>query len=121
MFGTKTADIEELKRLMTQKDCTELKKLIVENPELPLLIFVGEESNSGEYTYESVDGGYTCIKELTMCGEYWVEKEEYADKVKDEMCDDEQYATLSDSDFDAAAENIVNNTAFIKAIVIYVG
>lgn len=31
------------------EDTTELRKLIIENPNLPLLIFCGEEANSGNY------------------------------------------------------------------------
>lgn len=46
-----------LMTLMTQKDCATLKKLIVENPEAPLLIFAGEYANCGEYQYESVPSG----------------------------------------------------------------
>ena len=37
------------------EDCTELKKLIIENPQAPLLIFAGEEAYSGQYGYESAD------------------------------------------------------------------
>lgn len=33
-------------------DNKELRKLILENPDLPLLIFAGEDCNSGEYSYE---------------------------------------------------------------------
>lgn len=58
-------DYTELMLFMTQKDCTTLKKLIVENPEAPLLIFVGEEANSGEYQYESTDSGSAFLEEIT--------------------------------------------------------
>ena len=34
-------DVDELKDLMTQKDCKKLKELIISNPDAPLLIFVG--------------------------------------------------------------------------------
>ena len=30
-------------------DTTELRKLIIENPDLPLIVFAGEESWSGDY------------------------------------------------------------------------
>lgn len=35
------------------EDTTELRKLIIDNPDLPLLIFCGPETNSGEFPYES--------------------------------------------------------------------
>ena len=41
MIKTISKDKKELMDFMTQKDCTDLKKLIVENPEAPLLIFAG--------------------------------------------------------------------------------
>lgn len=34
-------DVDELKDIMTQKDCKKLKELIISNPDAPLLIFVG--------------------------------------------------------------------------------
>lgn len=36
-------------------DTTELKKLILENPDAPLIIFAGEEAWSDNYCYEQVD------------------------------------------------------------------
>lgn len=36
-------------------DTTELRNLILENPDLPLLIFAGEEAWNGEYSYESAE------------------------------------------------------------------
>ena len=38
-----------LMTFMTQKDCATLKKLIVENPEAPLLIFAGENAICEKY------------------------------------------------------------------------
>jgi len=32
-----------------------LRKLILENPDLPLLVFAGEEANNGDYTWMSCD------------------------------------------------------------------
>ena len=69
MIKTISKDKKELMDFMTQKDCTDLKKLIVENPEAPLLIFVGEEANSGEYQYESTDSGSVFLEEITIYGD----------------------------------------------------
>lgn len=73
-----STDLDELMAVMTQKDCTELKKLIMENPEAPLLIFVGEEANSGQCGgYENVDAGYVSIEELTVYDEQWLTRDNY--------------------------------------------
>ena len=110
-----------LMTLMTQKDCTTLKKLIVENPEAPLLIFVGEEANSGEYQYESTNSGSAFLEEITMYGDQWLNKDDFEEVLRDDMANDEQYENLSDEELDNEVAKIVAETAFVKAIVIYVG
>lgn len=32
----------------------ELRQLILENPELPLLVFAGEDCNSGDYSFRGI-------------------------------------------------------------------
>lgn len=114
-------DREELLNIVTQKDCTELKKLILENPEAPLLIFSGEEAWSGEYSYECASEGYVQLQELTLYGGGWLDRDYYEDALRDAMGFDDQYESLSDEEFDKEVEKIMNETAFVKAIVIYVG
>lgn len=121
MIRTITNDLAELMIFMTQKDCTTLKKLIVENPEAPLLIFAGEEANSGEYQYESTDSGSAFLEEITMYGDQWLSKDDFEEVLRDDMANDEQYENLSDEEFDNEVAKIVAETAFVRAIVIYVG
>lgn len=121
MIKTISKDNKELMDFMTQKDCTDLKKLIVENPEAPLLIFAGEEAWSGYYGYESVDAGFASLKEITIYGDNWFDRDDFEDVLRDDMANDEQYENLSDEEFDAEVAKIVAETAFVKAIVIYVG
>ena len=114
-------DYAELMLFMTQKDCTTLKRLIVENPEAPLLIFVGEEANSGEYQYESTNSGSAFLEEITMYGDQWLSKDDFEEVLGDDMANDKQYENLSDEELDNEVAKIVAETAFVKAIVIYVG
>ena len=101
-------------------DTTELRKLILENPELPLLIFCGEEAWSGEWGYElAFANGKPYIEELTLYGDYWVDKDDYEERLRDDLCDD--YADLSDEEYDKMIEQRVEETEFVKAIVIHVG
>ena len=37
------------------KDTTELKRLIAENPDLPIVVLVGEEANGGDYSWMYCD------------------------------------------------------------------
>ena len=121
MIRTITNDLGWLMTLMTQKDCTTLKKLIIENPEAPLLIFAGEYANTGVYRYESVPSGDAFLEEITMYGDQWLNKDDFEEVLGDDMANDKQYENLSDEELDDEIAKIVAKTAFVKAIVIYVG
>ena len=114
-------DKKELMGLITRRDCTDLKRLIVENPEAPLLILAGEEGWGGDYGYESADAGFASLKEITIYGDQWLDRDDFEDVLRDDMANDEQYENLSDEGFDAEVAKIIAETAFVKAIVIYVG
>ena len=110
----------------TSLDCsinntTELRKLILENPDLPLLIFASEEAWSGEYPYQSVEAHGIRIEELTLYDDFWMSKDEYEDKLRDDLGCEEEYENLSDDEFDNMIAEKIKGTEFVKAIVVYVG
>ncbi len=98
-------------------DTKELRKTILENPELPLVIFAGEESWSGEYSYNLAELSSVHIEELTYDGEHYVEKEDFKDQQYDKYND--SYDT--EEELEKYVESIMNNQEFVRAIVIYVG
>lgn len=98
-------------------DTTELRKLILENPDLPIIIFAGEESYSGEYHYNSTEISTISIQELTYHGEYYVEKDDFEEELYDKY--DSEYET--DEELSKYVEERMKSQEFIKAIVIYVG
>lgn len=102
-------------------DTTELRKLITGNPDLPLLIFCGEDSWNDEYPYEQVDASDGEIKELTLYNDWWLDKDDYEEKLSDDLCDKEEYKDLSDEEYDSMIKQKIEETEFVKAIVIYVG
>ena len=114
-------DVNDLMAFATQKDCKSLKEMILANPDAPLLIFVGDEANSGEYQYESCDAGRAAFKELTLYDGQWLDRDEYGEQLEYDLADKEEYSSLSDEEFEAKIDEIVEETAFIRAIVIYVG
>lgn len=116
-----TKDILDLENFVTQKDCRYLKELIISNPEAPLLIFAGEGAWLGEWGYNSVDSGYASLRLITLYGGQWLDKDDYEDVLRDDMAYDERYENLSDEEFEKEFAKIVAETAFIEAIVIYVG
>lgn len=88
-------------------DNTELKKLILENPELPLLFFATDEANSGNWSSELASARFhkgICLdypKDMPIPNDERI----YTDK-EDLECDlreglNEEYFNLSDDEFDA--------------------
>ena len=102
-------------------DTTVLRNLILENPELSLLIFCGEDSWHDEYPYEQADASNDEIKELTLYNGWWLDKVDYEDKLSYDLSDQEEYRNLSDGEYNRMIKQKVAETEFVKAIVIYVG
>lgn len=102
-------------------DATKLRKLILENPDLPLLIFAGEESWSDNFPYEQVDASRASVETLTLYGDIWMDEDDYEDRLRDNLCDFEEYKNLSDKEYDKMIEQKIAETVFAKAITVYVG
>lgn len=54
----------------------ELRQLLIEHPDLPMLVFAGEDCNRGDYTYMS------CSRVSTSIGEYL----DCQQTINDELC-----------------------------------
>lgn len=101
------------------KNTIELKKLIIDNPELPLLIFYCCD----DFDY-SVDN--YLLGEVTLCrvdkvatiNETYVSIDDYEEELRYRYEDECPY--MSDKEFDDFIEQKINETKFIKAIVVYV-
>lgn len=105
-------------KIMTSLDDTdELRKVILDNPELPIIIFAGEESYCGEYAYNLAEIRTVKIKELTMLDEIYVDKDDFRDRLNDRLA--ATYET--EEKLSHAIDNVIKETEFLKAIVIYVG
>lgn len=102
-------------------DTTVLRNLILENPELPVLIFCGEDAWNGDYGYTQACASKGEIEYLTLYGDRWMDEDDYREELSDDLCDEEEYKNLSDDDYDAMIEQKVAETEFVKAIVIWVG
>jgi hypothetical protein len=98
-------------------DTCELRKTLLENPDLPLVIFAGEESYCGEYPYNLAEVTSVKIEELTFEGEWYIEKSDYEERLYDKL--DDEYDTQEK--LQHAVDNLMKETEFVKAIVVYVG
>ena len=104
------------------EDTTELRKLIIENPDLPLLFFVGDDAYHDEgYQYSMAYASNAEIQKLTFYSDYWIPKDEYNEQLHDDLCDEEEYKDMTDEEYDKMVDQKVNETEFVKTIVIYVG
>ena len=102
-------------------DTSNLRQLILENPDLPLIIFCGEESWGGNWAYTQADASKGEIQMLTLYNDVWIDEDDYRDHLMDDLCNEAEYKDLSDEDFDNMIDQKIAETAFCKAIVIYVG
>lgn len=103
------------------EDTVELRQLIIENPDLPLIVFCGEDSWRDFYPYEKVNVNYCLIKELTLYKDWWIDRDDYWETLRADLCDKEKYINMTDDEYDKMIDQKVNETEFVKAIVIYVG
>lgn len=97
-----------------------LKELIVQNPELPLLIFCGEECWQGDYTFNMAYAREPSIEVLTLYGDIWLPEEDVEEELFDDLADEPEYEHLSNEEYRGMIEQRVAEMEACKAIVIYV-
>ncbi len=113
--------MDNIRALSSLGDTKELRKLIIENPDLPLVVFCGEDSWSGEYAHEQADVTRIRIGELTHYQGNWMEKEDFSRELAEILCNEKEHDDLSEKEFIEMADKKVREAEFIRAITIYVG
>lgn len=104
------------------EDTAELCKLIIENPDLPLIVFCGDDAYSDDgYQYSMAYASDAEIQELTLYSDVWMDEDDYVEKIRDDLAFEEEYINMTDDEYDKMIDQKVNETEFVKAIVIYVG
>ncbi|MDD5901729.1 MAG: hypothetical protein PUC73_12640 [Lachnospiraceae bacterium] len=112
--------------MASRKDCslsdtTVLRNLILENPELPVIIFCGEEAWTGEYGYTQATASRGEIEYLTLYSDQWMDEDTYEDALSNDLAYEEEYKDLSDEDYAKMIQEKIKQTEFVKTIVIWVG
>lgn len=102
-------------------DTAILRNLILENPELPLLIFCGEDAHNDEFSYSQAEVKSMEVEKLTLYKQCWLTEEDYEETLFQDLADEVKYKDLQDEDYDKMIERKVAETEFVKAIVIWVG
>lgn len=99
----------------------ELRDLLIDNPELPLIIFCSDEVWTGEGDYSVAAVGKCEIMELTEYGNCLLDEDELEEHLRDDLAFEDEYENLSDKEFDEVIAKKVSEAEFTKAIVVYVG
>lgn len=110
------------------KDSTELRKAIAENPNLPIVVLVGQDAASDEFGYTYCRDVRCCIDDILDCQCEWQDdvdivynsRDEFEDDLRNYLGEQEEYENLSDEDFDKIVEQekLKYKSYWHKAIVI---
>ena len=100
----------------------EFVKLVAENPELPIKVFIDGECGDGDCW--SVGEIYDCkVTEITEYGDKYYERDDsdwLKDIISDEVCDEPEYVNLTDEKFDKKIEEKVEWLGWERVILLKV-
>ena len=100
----------------------EFVKLVAENPELPIKVFV--DGNCVEDEEWVVGEIYDCkVTEITEYKDRYYERDDFGwlkDIISDEMCDEPEYVNFTDEEFDKAIEEKVEWLDWERVILLKV-
>ena len=101
----------------------EFVKLVAENPELPIKVFIDYECSDGDCMF--VGEIYDCeVTEITEYGDTCYERDDFdwlKDRISNEVCDDPEYVNLTDEEFDKKMEEKVELLGWERVILLKVG
>lgn len=91
------------------KDSAELRRLIAENPDLPIAVLCGEYAASDDYAYTyctqvtcSVDEILDCETPYDNNGYIETDRDNFREMMGDWLCDQAGYENMPDDEFEAA-------------------
>lgn len=110
-------------------DATELRKLIAENPDLPIVVLASEEANSGEWGWQYCCNVSCEVQEILDVktpydredGIIFHDRGDFEEAIADHKCDLESYKSMSDHEFDEAVrrEAAMYDRCWRKVIAVY--
>ncbi len=106
------------------KDNEELRKLIAENPELPLVFNIYTDNINTDYCSIVFEESVDCKVSIVYFTDdrSYDDFDEILDDFRCDLADEDEFKDLSDDDYDKAVEKYIEeNVRHYKAIVISVG
>lgn len=123
-----TIKSEERKPTGLLHSADELKQLVVENPDLPILVFAGDYANNGDHPYMSCNhvsvekGEFLDCEQQIDEGKCYTYRDDFEDDVYTVLEGEERYDYLSVEEFDSVVkQKITEYDEFWKpCIILYV-
>ena len=91
------------------KSSDELKRLILENPDLPIVVLAGDDASCGDWRWTYCSSVSFHIDEILDCDYYdyddtvFTDRDRLKEKIGDDLCD--EYYGKSDEEFEAAVKS----------------
>lgn len=110
-------------------ECKELKKLIAENPDLPIMFFADDTGNDGAYSYISCGTIRAHKGKILDCPNevdneiVFDDKRYFEDELEEMLCGIDEYRNLSEEEFRAVFEKEKSkyDDKWKDCIIVYVG
>ena len=107
------------------KNSDELKKLILENPDLPIVVLAGDDASSGYWGWTYCSSISFHIDEILDCDYYdyddtvFTDRDRLEEKISDDLCD--EYYGRPDEEFEGAVKSKLEELEpyWKKVIAIY--
>ena len=100
----------------------ELLKLIRENPNLDVVVMANTQEFTDEYGWillEKLRGEVADIYKSPDFETLYFDKEEIVEELREYLADNEQYASMSDEEYDKMCEEKAKDYFYKKAIVVW--
>ena len=114
--------------LKLTKSSDELKQLIAENPDLPIVVLVGRYAALDDYGYTYCTDIHFFIEEILDCalpfGDDYVynDRDDFEDTLSDYLADCEEYENLSDEEFQILlAKELSKYEPYWKKVIAIIG
>ena len=114
--------MNKFRELSLSKKTDKLKKLIAENPDLPIVVLAGEEANSGDYYWMFCSTISFGLAEILDCeyydyGDYvFTDRDRLEEVISDRLYDENP--KMGEEDFDAAvSEKVKELEPFWKKVI----
>ncbi|WP_338630708.1 hypothetical protein [Clostridium baratii] len=99
----------------------ELRDLIKENPTLPFKIFVSDDANTGEYSWQESEINYVCVDELALfkdgISSNWYDRDDYSERLYEHLINEKYEGEELEAQYKSRMEKV----EFKKFIVINIG